>query len=177
VEFVVDRTMRRRPVGEMERDDLISWGSLGLLQAARAWDPDRGLAFSTLAVKVIERMISRGIRKEGALHPPQATLSLDELLEDSLVAEGAPQRHLDQVRDETDIERAVLDAEERLAIEQAVSELSPEQQWVLHQRFYEDRTLEEIARQIGKTRQAIHLRERAILRILRQKLQPGQVAL
>jgi RNA polymerase sigma factor (sigma-70 family) len=170
VDYVVNRTMRRRPVGGMERDDLISWGFLGLMQAARVWDPARGHAFSTLAVKVIERMISRGIRKEGAVEEHAATVSLDALLEDSELADGAPQRHLDQMRDDTDVERALLDAEERLAIAHAVAELTPEQQWVVRQRFYEERTLEEIARETGTSRQAVHLRERTILNTLRRKL-------
>jgi RNA polymerase sigma factor (sigma-70 family) len=172
VEFVVNRTLRRRPVGAMEREDLVSWGSMGLLQAARVWDPRRGLAFSTLAVRVIERMINRGIRKEAATCTVRATLSLDELLDGGESAEGTPERHLDQMRGDADIEQAVMDAEDRLALEQAVAELKPEEQWVLRQRFYEERTLEEIARQIGKTRQAVHLRERAILRTLRRRLQP-----
>jgi len=170
VEYVVDRVMRRRPVGDMERDDLVSWGFLGLVQAARAWDPRRGLAFSTLAVKVIDRTVSRGILKEATLVASRVPLSLDALLDASAQGEGSAERHVDQMRDEADVEQAVLDAEERLAIAQAVSELSPEQQWMLRQRFYEERTLEEIARQVGKTRQAIHLRERTILRTLRQKM-------
>jgi RNA polymerase sigma factor (sigma-70 family) len=170
VEFVVDRIMRRRPVGAMEREDLVSWGFLGLLQAARAWDPRRGLAFSTLAVKVIQRAISRGIRKEGDDRASPSPLSLDELLDGGEPGDGMPQRHLDQVRDAVDVERTVLDAEDRLAIARAVAELTPEQQWMLRQRFYEERTLEEIARQVGKTRQAIHLRERTILRALRKRL-------
>jgi RNA polymerase sigma factor (sigma-70 family) len=175
VDFAVNRVMRRRPVGGMERDDLRSWGFLGLVQAAQAWDPARGLAFSTLAVKVIERMISRGIRKEGCPEGTPAPVSLDEWLGTD-DGEGAPQRHLDQMRDETDLEQALLETEERLALAQAVAELTPEQQWVLRQRFYENRTLQEIAQQTGTSRQAIHLRERAILNALRRKLQVSPAA-
>jgi RNA polymerase sigma factor (sigma-70 family) len=176
VEFVVNRIMRRRPVGAMERDDLVSWGSLGLVQAARVWDPERGLTFSTLAVKVIERMISRGIRKEGGLDNSAPILSLDELLDDRDAYEGAQQRHLDQMPDDGDVVQALLRSEEKLLVARAVAELTPEQQWVLRQRFYEERTLEEIARQTGTTRQAVHLRERAILAALRRKLQPAMAA-
>jgi RNA polymerase sporulation-specific sigma factor len=173
VDYVVDRVMRRRPVGGMERDDLVSWGFMGLVQAARVWDPRRGLAFSTLAVKVIGRMVSRGIHKEGAVAKARVTLSLDALLEAGEAAEAGAARHVDQVPADSDVEQAVLDAEERLTIAQAVAEISPEQQWVLRQRFYEERTLEEIARQVGKTRQAIHLRERTILQTLRRKMSTG----
>ena len=33
----------------MELDDLISYGQLGLMQAAHDFDPDRGVQFSTFA--------------------------------------------------------------------------------------------------------------------------------
>jgi DNA-directed RNA polymerase specialized sigma subunit len=46
----------------------------------------------------------------------------------------------------------------------------PEQQWVVQQRYYQQRTLREIAGETGTTRQAIHLREKHILGILRRKL-------
>jgi len=62
VQFVVNRCMRRYAVPGMEREDLVSWGMLGLVQAARAWDPDRAGSFTTLACTVIERMIARGVR-------------------------------------------------------------------------------------------------------------------
>jgi DNA-directed RNA polymerase specialized sigma subunit len=42
VQLVVNRYLTRYYVGTMEREDLISWGMLGLLQAARRWDPERG---------------------------------------------------------------------------------------------------------------------------------------
>ena len=60
VDFVVNRYLKRYHVEGMEREDLISWGLMGLVYAARAWDASRGLAFSTLAVTAIERMITRG---------------------------------------------------------------------------------------------------------------------
>jgi DNA-directed RNA polymerase specialized sigma subunit len=39
VGFMVRRYLQRYYVGDMEREDLVSWGMIGLLQAARAWDP------------------------------------------------------------------------------------------------------------------------------------------
>jgi RNA polymerase sporulation-specific sigma factor len=173
VDFVVNRTMRRRPVGSMERGDLVSWGFLGLVQAARVWDPARGHTFSTLAVKVIERMISRGIRLEGAMDGRSMMVSLDALLDPDESADGAALRHLDQVRADTSVEAALLEAEDRLVMAHAVAELTPEQQWMLQQRYYEERTLAEIAAETGTTRQAVHLRERTILATLRRKLQPA----
>jgi RNA polymerase sigma factor (sigma-70 family) len=171
VDFAVNRYLKRFHVEGMEREDLISWGLMGLVYAARAWDPGRGLQFSTLAVTAIERMISRGVRNEA-----HATLSLDELLTGEEGADGSRERHLDQVQDDSDnVEDQIVELETRLTLRKAVAELSPEQQWVVQKRFYEDRTLQEIARDVGTTRQAIHLRERAILQALRRKLNPAAV--
>ena len=42
VHYEVNRYLQRYFVGTMEREDLISWGLIGLVQAARAWDPGSG---------------------------------------------------------------------------------------------------------------------------------------
>lgn len=176
VDFAVNRYLKRFHVEGMEREDLISWGLMGLVYAARAWDPGRGLQFSTLAVTAIERMIARGVRTEWRPNEAHATLSLDELLNGEEGADGSRERHLDQVQDDSDnVEDQIVELETRLTLRKAVAELSPEQQWVVQKRFYEDRTLQEIARAVGTTRQAIHLRERAILQALRRKLNPAAV--
>src|SRR5262249_27234176 len=60
VYLVVNRYLKRYAVGAMEPEDLASWGLIGLMQAARAWDPERG-AFSTVAYQAIEWMILRGV--------------------------------------------------------------------------------------------------------------------
>jgi RNA polymerase sigma factor (sigma-70 family) len=173
VDFAVSRYLKRFHVEGMEREDLVSWGLMGLVHAARAWDPGRGLQFSTLAVTAIERMISRGVRTEWRPAEAHATLSLDELLNSDESGDGSRDRHLDQVQDDgRTVEDQIVEMETRLTLREAVSELSPEQQWVVQKRFYEDRTLQEIAREVGTTRQAIHLRERGILQTLRRKLGP-----
>lgn len=48
--YDVARKLTRSSGVGPERDDLISAGVQGLIQAARSYDPERGLAFSTLAV-------------------------------------------------------------------------------------------------------------------------------
>ena len=64
VHYQVNRYLQRYFVGDMEREDLVSWGLIGLVQAARAWDPERAASFSTLACRAIQRMIIRGVRRE-----------------------------------------------------------------------------------------------------------------
>ena len=83
VHFQVNRYLQRYFVGDMEREDLVSWGLIGLVQAARAWDPERSGCFSTLACRAIERMIIRGVRREWKPERATATISLDDLIEAS----------------------------------------------------------------------------------------------
>jgi RNA polymerase sigma factor (sigma-70 family) len=171
VDFVVSRYVRRHDVRGIERDDLVSWGLLGLVHAARAWDPGRGLAFSTLAVPAIERTIARGMRAEHRARGGLAMLSLDALLDGDPGAEGCSASHLEQLRDDGDnVEERIVQMETRMVLRQALADLSPEQQWVVEQRFFRNRTLREIAHEAGTSRQAIHLREQNILRTLRRKL-------
>ncbi|MEZ6016029.1 MAG: FliA/WhiG family RNA polymerase sigma factor [Planctomycetota bacterium] len=49
--------------GSMERDDLFGFGMIGLLAAADAWDPARGLAFSTFAYPKIRGAILDELRR------------------------------------------------------------------------------------------------------------------
>jgi RNA polymerase sigma factor (sigma-70 family) len=174
VDFAVNRFMKRHHLRGIERDDMISWGLMGLFHAARAWDASRGLAFSTLAVTAIERMISRGVRNEWRAGEPHATLSLDALLSEGSEEGDSRDRHLDQIEDEaSDVEEQIVQLETRLMLRQAVAELTPDQQWVVQQRFFQHRTLQDLAAEAGTSRQAIYLREQTILRTLRRKLDPA----
>ena len=49
----------------LAQEDMIQLGSIGLLQALRRFDPDRGLCFSTYAVPLIAGEIRRFLRDDG----------------------------------------------------------------------------------------------------------------
>jgi RNA polymerase sigma factor for flagellar operon FliA len=49
--------------GTLDRDDLFGYGMMGLITAADAWDPSRGLAFSTFAYPRIRGAILDEIRR------------------------------------------------------------------------------------------------------------------
>lgn len=58
--------------GSLELDDLIAYGTQGMLEAAERYDPARGLAFSTFAFYRIRGAMIDGLRESGAL--PRAEL-------------------------------------------------------------------------------------------------------
>ena len=49
----------------LNQEDMMQLGSIGLLQALRRFDPDRGLCFSTYAVPLIAGEIRRFLRDDG----------------------------------------------------------------------------------------------------------------
>jgi RNA polymerase sigma factor for flagellar operon FliA len=175
VEYMVNRYLKRYFVGDMEREDLVSWGMIGLLQAARAWDPARSPSFSTLACRAIERMIIRGVRREWKPEQAASTLSLDELVFGEQ-AEGREARFLDQIADGQDVEQELLDSETGMALRSALAQLHPEQRHLIQRHFYEGVPVQEIAEELGMTRQGVYIRQKSILRQLRDTLSPAFAA-
>ena len=58
------------------QEDMLQLGSIGLLQALRRFDPDRGLCFSTYAVPLIAGEIRRFLRDDGMVKFSRETKSL-----------------------------------------------------------------------------------------------------
>src|ERR687884_1417106 len=136
VDYMVNRYLKRYFVGSMEREDLVSWGMIGLVQAARAWDPARSASFSTLACKAIERMIIRGVSREWKPEQAAATLSLDGLVfgEES---EGREARFVDQIAADQDVEQQLMDSETGMAVRSALEQLQPEQRRLIERHYYQ----------------------------------------
>ena len=114
-------------VGSMERDDLVSWGMMGLVNAARAWDPKRSRSFSTLACRAIERMIIRGVNREWKPDREAASVSLDQLIAGNR-AEGGDDRFVDQLPADENVERRMIHTEQQEAVRTALHTLSDEQE-------------------------------------------------
>jgi RNA polymerase sigma factor (sigma-70 family) len=168
VDYMVNRYLKRFYVGTMERDDLVSWGMMGLVNAARAWDPTRS-SFSTLACRAIERMIIRGVNREWRPDREQATVSLDQLIAGAQ-SEGGDDRFVDQLPADENVEATLLDTERSVALESALDTLNAEQKELIRRHYFKNDRVEDIARDLGLTRQGVYSREKAIFRELRQRL-------
>lgn len=169
VHYQVNRFLKRRSVGDMEREDLVSWGLLGLVQAARAWDPERAGSFATVACKAIAWMLSRGVSRDGRPNKAAATVSLDDLRFGGAPA-GREERLIDQIPDEQDVERELLDRESRAALRLAVAELPPPLRRLIERRFFEEVPVATLAEELGLSRAGVFLRQRSALRQLRAAL-------
>lgn len=168
VEYMVNRYLKRYYVGTMERDDLVSWGMMGLINAARAWDPSRS-SFSTLACRAIERMIIRGVNREWKPDREQATVSLDQLIAGNH-AEGGDDRFVDQLPADENVEQTMLVTEQTVTLQSALATLNPDQRQLIERHYFQNERVDDIARDLGISRQGVYSREKAIFRQLRERL-------
>src|SRR6266851_219936 len=166
VHFEVYRYLQRYFVGDMEREDLVSWGMIGLVQAARAWDSERAASFSTLACRAIQRMIIRGVRREWKPERAAATVSLDELLFGEEQA-GSPERFVDRLTADQDVENELVHGEAQAAVRSAVAQLPAPDRQLIERRYYEEVPVTTLAQEWGVTRQGLYMRQRRALRQLR----------
>ena len=169
VHFQVNRYLQRYFVGDMEREDLVSWGLIGLVQAARAWDPERSGSFSTLACRAIERMIIRGVRREWKPERAASTVSLDDLI--SGEEQAGPREHfVDLLTAEQNVEGELLHGEARAAVRSAVANLPAPQRRLIERHYYDDVPVATLAEELGVSRQGVYVRQRQALRQLRAAL-------
>lgn len=191
-------------------DELFSAGSLGLLQAMEGFDPDRGLAFSTFAMRRIRGAILDELRArdplsradrahvrrlDGAVaeleqrlgRPPLAHevaghLGVDHVtvaklrqrtaVAGSVSLEGEPggRALADRLGDDgaAAMHLALDSAERSGAIQTALDALPPRERLILARSYFEDRSLREIATELGVTESRVcQLRAQAISRLRR----------
>jgi RNA polymerase sigma factor (sigma-70 family) len=169
VQYAVNRYLKRYFVGAMEREDIVSWGMMGLLCAARAWDPARASSFTTLACMAIDRMIIRGVKREWKPEQAAVTVPLDALLMGE-ETEGRDDRFIDQLSSDQNLEQEMLDSETRAAVRSAVAALPAPQRRLIERHFFEGIPMTQIAHELGLSRQGAYLRQRLILDRLRAVL-------
>jgi RNA polymerase sigma factor (sigma-70 family) len=168
VYYQVNRYLKKYFVGTMEREDLVSWGLIGLVQAARVWDPERG-SFSTLACKAIEWMIVRGVRREWKPDQAAATFSLDDLIVGEETT-GSGERFVERITADQDLEGELLEGETRAAVRSAVAALPARQRRLIERYYYEEVPVAKLAEELGVSRQGLYLRQQQALRQLRANL-------
>lgn len=141
VEYMVGRYLKRFTVGTMEREDLVSWGYIGLVQAAKAWDPARGHVFPTLACRAIERMIARGVNREWKPEKENRTYHLDDV---KVLVDGESDRFIDFLSDESDLTEEVEKAWEIKECLDCLDALPSEMRQLLIARYLHDTSIEQI---------------------------------
>ncbi|MGN1333755.1 MAG: sigma-70 family RNA polymerase sigma factor [Anaerovoracaceae bacterium] len=183
-----------------ELDDLIQIGYIGLLKAARRFDPERGLKFSTYAVPMIAGEIRSQLRDKGAVKVSRSLKSDAALVrraESSYIAQkgfspklselaeltGLPRERVsealtaaDAMKNMEDYEKVDLwtDSEDknitRIDLINSMAGLQPRQRQVIILRYYRDLTQQQVADILGLSQVQIHRIEKSTLKELAQKI-------
>ena len=219
VQYVVSEVAHRVP-NHVSRSDLVSAGMLGLAQAARSFDPDRGIAFDRFASTRIRGALldelrgrdwaSRSVRARArGLHAAQEELtnrlgrapSPEELARvlgvpadtvhklvddvhratvlnyDSLVVEGDAESFIASTDDGP--EDTLLDRERKAYLMDAVEALPERLRLVVYGYFFEERSMQDLADELGVSESRIsQLRAEALLLLrdgVNSQLDPASV--
>lgn len=171
--YLVPATVKRnftRVPPRIERDDLIGAGYLGLMKAARAFDPGRGVAFRTLAITYIRWQILEYLREEDWV--PRSVRQRQRQGEAALI-ELVSLEHLLFAADEIGPgqplglgdtlpapapgpEARVLEGEERRAVGRAIGRLPARERTVLLGYYFTEQSQTQLGRRIGRTESRVY---------------------
>jgi RNA polymerase sigma factor (sigma-70 family) len=159
--------------GRHDYDDLAQAARLGILEAARTYDPSRGTAFSTHAYHRARDAISHFLKKNtGVIHIPYKA-ERDDSVEKPICA-NLPERWEDCVVTGDD---TLSTFEGRIVLEGLMSELTARQREVLKLVFFNQYTYDEVAAELSITRQTAHATAKRALKKLRYAAQKHNLEL
>ena len=179
--------LRLSYVCDEELDDLIQIGYIGLIKAARRFEPERGQIRSQLRDRGTVK-VSRGLKSDAAavrraesdfisrkgISPKLSELSEMTGLSRERVSEAL--MAADAMKNFEDYEKADLwtDNEDinitRIDLKKSVSELEPRQRQVILLRYYRDLTQQQVADIMGLSQVQIHRIEKNTLKELAEKV-------
>jgi RNA polymerase sigma factor for flagellar operon FliA len=153
--------IHRKVPSQVELDDLIAYGQIGLLEALQRFDRERGLKFATFAWHRVRGAILDGLSKMSWFDRIEFEKGSYEQSPDTLAASQAsgkrPCRGIGRCELEEDLlpsggktPAAVAEHREAVAFLMAVvADLPPREAGLLRGVFFEGRTLSESARRVG----------------------------
>jgi RNA polymerase sigma factor for flagellar operon FliA len=156
-----------------DREDLVAWGVVGLVQAARRYRGDRGASFGAYAARRVRGQILDALRERDPLtrSARRAYRAAQRASEDGGVAAAANPPYvevsLDRIGDVAEVQRAPEHRDERWPIvASALRDLAPLERRVLVLSYGRGLTLREIGSEIGLSESGVcRLRARALARM------------
>ena len=156
-----------------DREDLIAWGVVGLVQAARRYRGDRGASFGAYAARRVRGQILDALRERdpltrSALRAYRAAQRASD--DGAAVAAASPpyvEVSLDRIGDVAELPRALEHRDERWPlVASALRDLAPLERRVLVLSYGRGLTLREIGSEIGLSESGVcRLRARALARM------------
>ena len=179
--FVVAIARKQRR-GTVRLDDLIQEGNVGLMRAVEKFDPGAGTRFSTYAVWWIRAYVGKYLKEaRSTVRPQSGTVAQADMSLDSAVDEDGETTHLERIEDDgpgpedlylqTEGDRDVREALGK--VRKRIGELG----WdIVHNRLEQDqpRTLEEIGKRWGVSRERVRQVELKTKQFLERYLTPEE---
>jgi RNA polymerase primary sigma factor len=179
--FVVAIARKQRR-GTVRLDDLIQEGNVGLMRAVEKFDPHAGTRFSTYAVWWIRAYVGKYLKEaRSTVRPQSGTVAQADLSLDSAIDEEGDTTHVERIEDDgpgpedtylsSEGDREVRDALGK--VRKRIGELG----WdIVHNRLQQDdpRTLEEIGKRWGVSRERVRQVELKTKQFLVRYLTPGE---
>ena len=167
-------------VANVDPEDLMQEGRIGLIEAAKRFDPARGIQFSSYASWWIRKYITMALQEYGnTIHLPQhdrvavdicISMSFDDIL---YIEDGDPITFADTITDGTYAEQQMIEDEKKNAqkkkCQELLAKLSPQERKVI-QGLYgfegEPKTTQQLAIELGVTQEwIVDLHNRALKRM------------
>jgi RNA polymerase sigma factor FliA len=153
-----------------DREDLIAWGILGLVQAARRYRGDRGASFGAYAARRVRGQILDALRERDPLtRSARRAFRAAQRAGDDRGAGSPPyvEVSLDRIGDVPEVQRAPGRQDERWPqVASALRDLPPLERRVLVLSYGRGLTLREIGGEVGLSESGVcRLRARALARV------------
>ena len=156
--------------GQVDQDDLVSIGTIGLIKAVSTFNCDKGIRFATYAAKCIENEILMNFRSQ---KKTAGTLYINDTIESD--GDGSSLTYLDVVADSTDIVDTIdLGLRSAALIEGVNTALTPRERIIVKLRYglnnQRPKTQKEVAKLLGISRSYVSRLEKKALGKLERAL-------
>jgi RNA polymerase sigma factor for flagellar operon FliA len=204
VGYLVNEVCRRAT--HVSRDDLASAGALGLLLAARSYDPSMGVPFGAFARRRILGAIADEMRAaDWATRTTRKRIKDSLAVQESLIGALGRQPTLDELAESLGVDRQtagdaladasrittsldetaadvvaadiagpedlLLETERTRYIRAAVASLPQRSRYIVEQIYFHDRTVGDLAEELGLTHSAISQQRSEAIRLMRDGLE------
>ncbi len=167
----------------LSRDDLASAGAIALITAAEAFDPELGVPFGAFARRriretlAVQETLTASLGRTPTLDEIASTLGVDrQTASDALSDAARTVSHLDETTADivaADIatpEEAAMRTERTVFVRSAVTALPEDMRYIIEQIYFEERTVKEIAEELGITHSAVSQKRAEAVRLIRDGL-------
>ena len=156
--------------GQVDQDDLVSIGTIGLIKAVSTFNCDKGIRFATYAAKCIENEVLMNFRSQ---KKTAGTLYINDTIESD--GDGSSLTYLDVVADSTDIVDTIdLGLRSAALIEGVNTALTPRERIIVKLRYglnnQRPKTQKEVAKLLGISRSYVSRIEKKALGKLERAL-------